>query len=254
MRRVIGFVRSWVEHFVGVQGVDRAMAVAALAFSALIPMLIVYTTVVPQPDGEDFAQDIIDRFDLEGSAAESVSQAFTAPTSLEDSLSGIGIVLTIVAALSFTRALQRVYESAYNLEVRGMRGTQSGLLWLLIVAIFSTANELVRDLFDSGVAGVVVALVTSATLWTLTPYILLGRRIAWQQLLPGAIFAAVGMTCLSASSVVWFPPTVEASAEQYGAIGVAFSMLSWLVAAGFVLVISATGGAVAVGRGEVRAD
>jgi Mn2+/Fe2+ NRAMP family transporter len=34
------------------------------------------------------------------------------------------------------------------------------------------------------------------------------------------------------------------SAEQFGTIGVAFALLSWLVGYGFVLVLAASGGAV----------
>jgi membrane protein len=253
MRRIVGFFRAWIAHFVGIQGVDRAMAVAALAFSALIPLLIVYSAVVPRPDGEDFADSLVDRFDLEGSAAESVRQAFTAPASVEDSLNVVGILLTIIAALSFTRALQRMYEQAYVLPARGMRGTSSGLVWLGFVAVFASVRPFVSELFDSGAASVVVAIVLSGTLWTLTPYLLLGRRMDWHALIPGAALAGFGMTALVASSIVWFPPTIESSAEQYGVIGVAFSLLSWLVSAGFVIVIAACGGAVAVRREGVPA-
>jgi purine-cytosine permease-like protein len=39
------------------------------------------------------------------------------------------------------------------------------------------------------------------------------------------------------------PRTVASSARQFGVIGVAFALLSWLIAAGFVLV-----GAAAAGR------
>ena len=59
-----------------------------------------------------------------------------------------------------------------------------------------------------------------------------------------ALLAAIGMTGLGASSVIWFPPTLASSADQFGVMGVAFALLSWLVAAGFVLVIAACGGAV----------
>ena len=44
------------------------------------------------------------------------------------------------------------------------------------------------------------------------------------------------------------PRAVQESAECYGVIGIAFAMLSWLVAAGFVLVGSAAGGAVLAER------
>jgi membrane protein len=39
------------------------------------------------------------------------------------------------------------------------------------------------------------------------------------------------------------PHTVAASAAQFGVIGIAFALLSWLVGAGMVLVFAAAGGA-----------
>ena len=45
--------RAWASRFIEVQGIDRAMALAAQAFSALIPLLIVITAIVPRPSAHD---------------------------------------------------------------------------------------------------------------------------------------------------------------------------------------------------------
>jgi membrane protein len=62
------------------------------------------------------------------------------------------------------------------------------------------------------------------------------------------------MTALAGFSIVYLPHSLSSSAKQFGTIGVAFVMLSWLVLAGFVLVGSATGGAATLqwwdGRGR----
>jgi membrane protein len=241
---VVGFFRAWIERFVEIQGVDRAMSLAALSFSAVIPLLIVYTAVVPRPDEEDFAEELIDRFDLTGNAAESVTDAFSSGSSVEDSLSLLGIMLLIISALSFTRGLQRIYEASYGLESRGWKGTRSGLAWLLALGVYLTIRPLVTEPFETGDGRLAISLVLAAAGWTLTPYLLLGRRLHWKPLLPGAILAAVANTALGISSVIWLPDTIETSAEQYGAVGVSFGILSWLVASSFAIVISTTGGAV----------
>jgi membrane protein len=246
---VVDFGRAWLGRFVGVQGVDRAMALAALSFSALIPLLIVYSASVPRPDGEDFASELIDRFDLEGDAAASVREAFTATSSVTDSTSVFSLLLLIASALSFTRGLQRLYESVYGLPALGMRGTPAGLTWLVAVVAFLTVRPLLSGLFDGEpLLELCVSLALAAALWTWTPYLLLARRLPSRVLLPGAILAAIGNTGLALTSVIWLPRTITDSAAQYGAIGVAFALLGWLVAACFVLVISAAGGAVASER------
>jgi membrane protein len=241
---IVGFTRSWGERFLDVQGVDRAVAIAAQAFSALIPLLIVYSAVVSRDSGEGFATGVIDRFDLEGSTADSVRRAFTSPDTVTDSISMFGLLLLIVSALSFSRGMQRVYESAYRLPSLGMRNTRWGLAWLGLLVLYSSVRPFAAGLFDGPVVTAAVSLALGTAAWTATPYLLLGRRIGWKPLLPGAVLADVGITALAVSSVVWFPRTIESSAAQFGVMGVAFALLSWLVAAGFVVVAAATGGAV----------
>ena len=248
----IQFARSWTARWVEVQGVDRAMALAAQAFSALIPLLIVYSAVVSRGEGQSFADNLIDRFELDGAAAATVRQAFTSPQTVEDSVSLLGLLLLLISALSFTRGLQRLYERAYGLPTLGMRNSHRGLEWLALIIVYSSVRPFVAALFGSTVLQIAASLVLGAVLWTATPYLLLGRRVPWRRLLPGALLTAFGMSALATSSVIWFPRTVATSADQFGTFGVAFAMLSWFVAAGFVLVATATGGAVTSERLRVR--
>ena len=236
--------RAWVARFLGVQGVDRAMALAAQAFSALVPLLIVYSAVVSHGQGSDFAETLIDRFDLHGAAAQTVRQAFTSSETVEDTGSVLGGFLLLISALSFARGMQRLYEGAYGLGTLGMRNSHHGLAWLALVVLYTSLRPVVAGLFDGVVLRTTASLVLAAVLWTATPYLLLGRRVSWRLLLPGAWLAAVGMTALGATSVIWLPRTISSSADQFGTMGVAFALLSWLVAAGFVLVGTATLGAV----------
>jgi membrane protein len=244
LRSAVELARSWATRFFDIQGVDRAMALAAQAFSALIPLLIVSSSVISRDDGASFADDLIDRFDLSGSAADTVELAFTSSQTVEDSISILGLLLLIFAGLSFTRGLQRLYEGAYGLPSRGYRNTPWGLAWLALIALYATLRPVLAGVFNDGAVRAGVSLALAAVAWTITPHLLLGRRLEWRRLVPGGVLAAVGMTALAASSVIWMPQTISSSAEQFGAIGVAFALLSWVVGAAFVLVGAATGGAV----------
>jgi uncharacterized membrane protein YcfT len=66
---VIKFFRDWIERFVAVPGIDRAMAVAAQSYSAFLPLLIVYASTLPRSDNKNFADVICTRFELTGAAA-----------------------------------------------------------------------------------------------------------------------------------------------------------------------------------------
>jgi len=248
----IGFGRSWFDRFFSVQGLDRAMALSAQAFSALIPLIIVYSALAPRKDGDDFASELIDRFNLGGSAAATVHAAFTSPSTVQSSINLLSVLFVVISALSFSRGMQRLYEGSYRQPTLGMRNTGRGLIWLLTIVIYVSLRPLLADVFGGTAVKVVVSLALGAALWTSTPYLLLGGRLAWDDLVPGAFLTAIGMSALSVTSVIWFPRSITASADQFGSMGVAFALLSWLFAAACVLVATATGGAVINEQIEAR--
>jgi membrane protein len=247
LQRLIGtplrFVRDWLAGFIGLQGFDRAVALAGQAFTALIPLLIVYSAVRSDASGRDFADELIRAFELKGAAAANVRQAFAPSSEVESSISVLGALILIFSALSFTRALQRLYQLAWNQPSLGMRAAKWGLAWLVIVVVTVTLRPPLLGA-THGVARVVLSIVVSGVVWLITPYILLGRRVPWRRLGPMAAMTGVGMTVLGFASAIWMPHSVAVSAGQFGTIGIAFALLSWLVGYGLVLVVTAAGGAV----------
>jgi membrane protein len=245
LQRLIGaplrFVRDWLAGFIGLQGFDRAVALAGQAFTALIPLLIVYSAVRSDASGRDFADELIRAFELKGAAAANVRQAFAPSSEVESSISAFGALILVFSALSFTRALQRLYQLAWNQPSLGMRAAKWGLIWLAIVVITVTVRPPLLGAAH-GVARVVLSIVVSGVVWLITPYILLGRRVPWRRLGPMAAMTGIGMTALGFASAIWMPHSVAVSAGQFGTIGIAFALLSWLVGYGMVLVITAAGG------------
>jgi len=246
VRRVaIGpYARAWLDRLLVLQPVDRAVALAGLAFTALFPLIIVYDAVTPTIDGRDFASDLIARFGLRDPAAESLRQALAPPGETMQGVGLVGAVLVIASALSFARALQRLYESAFQIPALGsVRGLPSTLVWLALIPLFVTMRDGIDAVLDGPVA-TVAALTVAAALWTLSPFVLLGRRLPWRRLLPTGIVTALAMSALATATVLWMTRTVGDSAERYGLLGVGFALVSWLILAGFALVGSAAAGAV----------
>jgi membrane protein len=240
---ILALVRDWIARFVSVQGVDRAVALGAQAYTALIPLLIVLSAVVPKKSNQSFAEVIVDRLALSGSSAQAVRLAFAPPETVESGVTVLGLLLLIVSALSFSRALQRLYEGVFALPTRGMRNTKWGFVWLVTLAIVTV----VRPVLLGGLPGgteIVGSLAMSTALWLITPYLLLGRRVGWRRLLPLAVLSAAGAAGVGIWSVIWLPHTITSSAQQFGMIGIGFALLAWLVAAAGVLVAAASGGAV----------
>ena len=253
MSTLAALARAALERIVEVEIVDRAIALAALAFTALVPLAVVFSSVAPGADPDDLADGIVRRFRLDPDTATIVSSAFTPPDDVAGAFSIGGALLVIASALSFTRALQRVYERAWRLPQLGVRATPAGLQWLVGVGLLAWGIIALREAVE-GAAGpaisIAVVLVTAAAIWLITPWILLSRRVAWRALVATSLLTATTMTTLSAASVIYMPRSIADSAERYGPVGVSIALVSWLVAAGFVLVGCAAVGAV---LGEDRA-
>jgi membrane protein len=239
MRLPFDIGRRSLARFVELEGFDRAMALAGQAFAALLPLLIVFGTVA-QGSSEEVADDLIERFDVSGDAAETLRAALSQPP--ESGVGGLGAVLLVISALSFTRAMQRLYVRAWRLEPLGVHGNLWGLAWLAAFVVYWALQPAIVELFD-GVVGFVVSLALSTLLWLWTPWLLVARRIAWRRLLPQAFLTAVGILALAVGAAIYLPYAIASTSEDFGVLGVAFTLLSLLFALSLVLVVTAALGA-----------
>lgn len=169
----------------------------------------------------------------------------------------VGLAALLVTCLSFARLLQRTYERIWRLEPVGPRGIFRGLAWIAgfaaWLAIVVPIRNWLRDLGEETLY-VVVTAAASTALWVWTPYMLLGGRIHWRRLVPSAVVAAVGLTALTAASMVYMPTAIERSAEAYGLIGVTFAFVSWLFVSGLVIIAAAVIGAEASRSPQKRSE
>ena len=250
-----------LRRFLDVEGTQQATILAAQAFTSLIPFFVVGAAFGP---GEsDLADRIVERFDLRGSTARSVEALFNDAGQVESTVTWVSIIILVLSALSFTRALQRMFQRSYRVEPGAWTDTWRGLAWLVGFGVWIAVSSPLRESL-SDVAGLVFAIGLSTAMgfvvWLWTPRILLGA-MDWRRLLPGALVSAVLGALLGVASGIYVPVLITWSAEKYGLIGIAFSIQSWLLAASFVVVIGAVVGAVAsedladrldrLGRGKV---
>lgn len=244
-RRVAELARACLERLVAIQFVDRSVALGSLAFTAIVPLLVIVSAFLPGTT--DLASELIDRFDLRGETAQLVRDVFAQPDAVRQSISWLGVLLLVAAALSFTRALQRVYEHAWGLEVRGLAGTRAGLIWIggivLWSTVFASARQWLLDL-TGPLGSLTILLAGNAALWLWSPWVLLAGRVHWHRLVPTALLTSVAMTAISIGSVIYMPEAIGRSATHYGPIGIAIALVSWLVGIGFALTICAGVGAV----------
>jgi membrane protein len=245
---VVDFGEQSLRRFLEIEGTLQATVLAAQAFTSLIPFMVVGAAFGP---GEsDLSDRIIERFDLDGSAARSVETLFNDSGDVESAVTWVSIIILVLSALSFTRALQRMYQRAYATEPGSWKEGWRGLAWLAVFAAWLVVSSPLRGALED-VGGLVFAIGVSTAMgflvWLVTPRILLGP-MNWRRLLPGALLSAVLGALLGAASGIYVPILMTWSAERYGLIGVAFTFQSWLLAAAFVIVVGAVVGGVASER------
>lgn len=239
---MLGFLRRCFSVYVAMDGFDRAMALAAQAFTALVPLVIVVAAAFEGDKDESLGQAVVDHLGLTGHTADTVRGALPTSSGVEDTVSLFGVGILVLSALSFTRALQRMYERAWDLEARGVRDAAYGLLWLAGFAAYVLAHPALHDHVD-GPVGLALSMAGTAVLWLLTPWVILAKRVHWRALAPQAVLTAAGMEIFRAVSAVYMPAALESSSEQFGAFGFAFAIIGWLFCAGCVCTGAAAIGA-----------
>jgi membrane protein len=236
------FAGRCVRSFVSLQGVDRALVLGSQAFTALIPLLLLMSTLAHPGQGDLVSHALIRRFRLSGSAADSVGQLFAhSAGGATGLLSGL---LLFLSGVSLTRRMQRMYQEAWRLDLpRGLGHALSAGIGLTVLVLGVGVLYLVRSLVEplpfSGPLVLVVSALAGFLLWTTVPWLLLDRRIAWRRLIPSGVATAIGTSAYGIVSAVYMPRLLERYSEQYGLFGVTLALIGWLLAIA-VIVVAAT--------------
>src|SRR3954470_18311910 len=184
------FVLRVVSRFQKVAGFDRAIALASGALTATIPLAIATSTAATDLGGRDTAERIIDRYGLTGGGAEAVKDIFAPPSGVSTSLGVLGVFFLLVAVLSFTRAVQRLFEQTWELEPLSVRNTFNGLLWILGLTAYLSLSGLIRAGLGRSSLELSAALLTAPLsgvflLWS--GRTLSAKRLANRDVLPFAV-------------------------------------------------------------------
>jgi membrane protein len=233
------FLGRCVGAFLGLQGIDRATALAAQAFTALIPLLLLVSALAPADRSDIVSVAIIGKFGLEGGAADAVAMLFERPG--DAAIGALSVVLLLVSGVSLTRRLQRMYLQAWGLErLPGVRGSLNAAVGLVALLLELVLLSLVRRLFgllplDWVLAGP-LSVLASIALWTSIPWLLLDRRMSFRRLLPAGVLTAVGAAAYGVATTIYMPGLMESYSQRYGLFGVCVALVGWLLASALILI------------------
>ena len=240
------FLLRVVNRFQKVAGFDRSIALASGALTAMIPLVIVGSAVSTQLGGKGTAERIIDRYGLTGGGAEAVKDIFSPPLGASTSIGILGGLFLLVAVLSYSRGVQRLFEQTWDLTALSVRNTFNGLLWIGGLSLYLAVSGLLhaalgRSRLELGAALLILPLSAVFLVWT--GWVLSAKRITHQALIPFGIVGSVALAIYSIGAAVYVPHLFSTYATRYGVIGAVFAMISALFCAMVVVV-----GSSAVGR------
>jgi len=239
------FVLRVLGRFQKVAGFDRSIALASGALTATIPLMIVGSLGASRFGGKDSADRLIDRYQLTGGGAEAVRDIFAPPSGTSTSLGILGFFFLLVAVLSFTRAVQRLFEQTWELPPLSVRNTVNGLLWVGVLVLYLGLSGVIHGALGRSRLELSAALLTTPLAVAFLLYsgwLLSARRISRRDLVPFAVIGAVLLAVYSVGATVYVPHLFDTYATRYGVIGAVFAMISALFCVMVVLVGSAAAG------------
>lgn len=215
----------------------RSMAFATQGLVTLVPLLIVVAAIDPFPD-RGFGEWVADGMALPTHSAVPVVRLFVTQ---HEAAKGAGILSLAMLAgfgLAFVADVQNGYERIWGLGAPSWRQMWRQVLWLgaltcYVVLEVESANVLPRGTLDALGRVAMLGAAGLAFFWW-GQRLLLGGRVPWISLLPGAVATVVGLGGLRIFSSLVFDPMIVSNAEAYGAVGIVLVVISWLIGVGFV--------------------
>jgi membrane protein len=245
---VIRFALAVIRQFTRLEPFDRAMTLAAQAFTSIFPVVIVTYSVLPQPDSAWLGGRVAQALALPDDTQSALSGVFADGTEQATTFTVLSLLIVLLSATSFSRALTRMYAKAWSVRGPGWRSPWRWIAAILAIAACTvTLQALHRAASGSppSVAGaLLLTCVVNAALWTWVPSLLLAGQVPWRMLAPGGVLMGVASVPLYVVGQVYLPTALKYADRQFGEFGVAFACIGWLFSVAFVLVVATVVGTV----------
>lgn len=231
-RSVAGLVR--VEVF------DRAMTLAAQAFTSILPIMIAAAALNPR-NADQLGTTMAEQLGLSAEASRVLEGSVPDGATVQQSVGLLGIVLILLSATSFSRALERMYARVWDVDRPGVRGAWRWLAALLAIVIALLLLRFTRRVVDDtsyeDLASILLQLVLWTVVWTWVPWLLLKAQVPRRTMWTSGVATGVALTAVAVAGSVYLPVALSAGARQFGALGIAITYIGWLFVVCFALIV-----------------
>jgi membrane protein len=228
---------------------DGATRLASQAFLTSVPLLFAVAAFAPQGMREQMADSLRTVFGLTGATDQQLGAVLGTGASgqeLRQTTGIIGVLMALMSATSFSRAMARVCERAWKLPKAGTRiAAWRWLLWVVVLLAVMLVQGPLREGFGAGLwLGAPLTFLVGLGVWWWTQHLLLAARVRWLRLLPGAVLATAAMSALALTARVYMPRALNHALSEYGSLGLVLAILSWLIVLCAAVTFAVTIGAV----------
>ncbi|MCY0949457.1 YhjD/YihY/BrkB family envelope integrity protein [Streptomyces sp. H27-S2] len=215
----------------------RAMGFAALGFLTLVPLLVVVAAAAPG-SGSGFGRWLGQALGVAESSRARVETVFGAADLALERTTAFGLAALAVFGLTFGSAVQTGYEKVWDLPTARWHTMWRHVIWLAMLVCYLALLVVIpapsKDALGT-VLGTLGDLAGTCLFFVLSQRLLLGSRVRWRALVPGAVATSVGLLGLRLFSQLVFSPLIASNAVTYGPFGTLLVVQSWLVGVGFVV-------------------
>lgn len=218
---------------------DRAMTLAAQAFTSIVPIML-FTATLRSGHDNGFGAVLAETLEIPDSVRSTLQSSIPSDASFESGVGIFGVVVAIVSATSFSRALERVYLRIWQVPRPSLR---SWWRWfaalvaiLLAVGLIGLTRRATQGQAWSGWLPLLVQLVLWTAAWTVAPWVLVQREVRLRPLLFAGAATSVVLAGLTLAGSVYLPIVLVHGAREFGVLGLVFSYISWLFAIAFVVI------------------
>jgi membrane protein len=248
-RRTIAAGRAWWDKSLYGTGYRRvreldldthALALCAQQVLCTAPLIVAMGAVLERTTGRGAGYFMVRFFGLHGDSATDVTHLFGRTAS---SITTFELIFAMATAILFSTSVAAVQQRAFEMlwtvpRVIGVRSYFRQLSWAVMLGLYSSvmllmgrlARQLDTHVGRPAMLAVMVAqgVLTFVYYWW-SQHWLLGGRVTWRALLPGAISVGVGTTILFRLTRVIMPGQISWQVHAYGLIGGVFVLSVWLM-------------------------
>jgi membrane protein len=212
---------------------SRSLGFAALGLLTLVPLLIIVSAADAE-HGRGFAQWLGEGLGVSTASRRQVEQLFIRPGQALRTTTAFGVAALAVFGLTFGAAVQTGYEKVWGLPPARWWARWRHVVWLGVLTgyLYLSATTTLRR---EPLAGGAVASLSAVLFVWWSQRLLLGGRVRWRALLPGAVATVIGLLGLRVFSRLVFSPLIASNAVSYGPVGTVLVIESWLVGVGVVV-------------------